>query len=122
MPATPSAAIAAFARVAGLEASLEPAPGSRLGYRLQPLPPSGREDPARRRAWSALALVCDPRVAVGPGASLPATVPDLIGWLTDPSDETSAAFWTLLALLRRCAAFCPTTRATPTAPTPEETP
>lgn len=121
MPATPSAAIAAFARVAGLEASLEPAPGSRLGYRLQPLPPSGREDPARRRAWSALALVCDPRVAVGPGASLPATLPDLIGWLTDPGDETSAAFWTLLALLRRCAAFCPTTRATPTAPTPEET-
>ena len=97
----PAAAISHFARKAGMDAALAPDPATVYGRRLLPLSESQQADAARRRAWSALALLIEPDREPRPEDPPPPPPPDLIRWLADPADQTAAAFLALLATLRR---------------------
>jgi hypothetical protein len=77
------------------------------GYRLGALPAPLRADPAKQRAWSALALVADESALEGIGSSTLQSSPELIRWLTDPADATAAAFLALLTRLRQSRAATP---------------
>jgi hypothetical protein len=96
---TPAMAIAVFARKAGLDAALEPAPDTGFGCRLLELPADQCVDAVRRRAWSALALLIEPDRDLKPTELAPPS--ELIRWLADPGDESAAAFLALLARLRQ---------------------
>lgn len=100
-----SSSVRAYAEKAGLGAALEPAPASSSGFRLRRLPDVHGQDPARRRAWSALALVAGdvPKEAA---SALP-SAPELVRWLTDPANETADAFWSVLSCLRQSRAAQP---------------
>jgi hypothetical protein len=96
---TPAMAIALFARKAGLDAALEAAPDTDFGCRLLEPPADQCVDAARRRAWSALALLIEPDRDLKPTELAPPS--ELIRWLADPGDESAAAFLALLARLRQ---------------------
>ena len=97
----PAAAIAAFARKAGIDAEIARDPAAVLGCRLLPLPESQKADAVRRRAWSALAFLIEPDRKPPPSDPPPPPPPEFIRWLADPEDETAAAFLALLAALRQ---------------------
>jgi hypothetical protein len=97
----PAAALSQFARQAGMDAALAPDPATVYGRRLLPLSESQQADAARRRAWSALAILIEPDREPRPEDPLLPPPPDLIRWLADPADQTAAAFLALLATLRR---------------------
>ena len=97
----PAAAIAAFARKAGIDAEIARDPAAVLGCRLLPLPESQKADAVRRRAWSALAFLVEPDRKPPPSDPPLPPPPEFIRWLADPEDETAAAFLALLAALRR---------------------
>jgi ParB family protein of integrating conjugative element (PFGI_1 class) len=97
----PAVAISHFARNAGMHAALASDPATVYGRRLLPLPESQQADAARRRAWSALAILIEPDREPRPEDPLLPPPPDLIRWLADPADQTAAAFLALLATLRR---------------------
>ena len=96
---TPAMAIALFARKTGLDAALEAAPDTGFGCRLLELPADQCVDAARRRAWSALALLIEPGREPEPVEL--AAPSELIRWLADPGDESAAAFLALLTRLRQ---------------------
>jgi hypothetical protein len=93
--------VEAFARQVGMEGVLQRSQTSGSGYRLGALPGPQRADPAKQRAWSALALVTDESALEGSGPSPLRSSPELIRWLTDPADATAAAFLALLTRLRQ---------------------
>lgn len=97
----PAAAIADFARKAGIYAEIARDPAAVLGCRLLPLPESQKADAVRRRAWSALAFLIEPDRKPPPSDPPLPPPPEFIRWLADPEDETAAAFLALLAALRR---------------------
>ena len=97
----PAAAIADFARKAGIDAEIARDPAAVLGCRLLPLPESQKADAVRRRAWSALAFLIEPDRKPPPSDPPPPPPPEFIRWLADPEDETAAAFLALLAALRQ---------------------
>lgn len=97
----PAAAIADFARKAGIDAEIARDPAAVLGCRLLPLPESQKADAAQRRAWSALAFLIEPDRKPPPSDPPPPPPPEFIRWLADPEDETAAAFLALLAALRQ---------------------
>ena len=97
----PAAAIADFARKAGIDAEIARDPEAVLGCRLLPLPESQKADAVRRRAWSALAFLIEPDRKPPPSDPPPPPPPEFIRWLADPEDETAAAFLALLAALRQ---------------------
>ncbi|MEZ5650665.1 MAG: ParB N-terminal domain-containing protein [Burkholderiaceae bacterium] len=97
----PAAAIADFARKAGIDAEIARDPAAVLGCRLLPLPESQKADAVRRRAWSALAFLIEPDRKPPPSDPPLPPPPEFIRWLADPEDETAAAFLALLAALRR---------------------
>jgi ParB family protein of integrating conjugative element (PFGI_1 class) len=103
----PPDGVEAFARQVGMEGVLQRSQASGSGYRLGALPAPLRADPAKQRAWSALALVADESALKGSGSSPLQSSPDLIRWLTDPADATAAAFLALLARLRQSRAATP---------------
>ncbi len=90
-----------------MEGVLQRSDASGSGYRLGALPAPLRADPAKQRAWSALALVADESALKGSGSSPLQSSPELIRWLTDPADATAAAFLALLARLRQSRAAAP---------------
>jgi hypothetical protein len=96
---SPAMAIALFARKAGLDAALGPAPDTDFGCRLLELPVDQSAGAARRRAWSALALLIEPDRDLEPAVLPPPS--ELIRWLADPGDESAAAFLALLACVRQ---------------------
>lgn len=97
----PAAAIADFARKAGIDAEIARDPEAVLGCRLLPLPESQKADAVKRRAWSALAFLIEPDRMPPPSDPPPPPPPEFIRWLADPEDETAAAFLALLAALRQ---------------------
>jgi len=97
----PAAAIADFARTAGIDSEIARDPAAVLGCRLLPLPESQKADAVRRRAWSALAFLIEPDRKPPPSDPPPPPPPEFIRWLADPEDETAAAFLALLAALRQ---------------------
>ncbi len=99
--------VEAFARRVGMDGVLRRSDASGSGYRLGALPAPLRADPAKQRAWSALALVTDESALKGSGSSPLQSSPELIRWLTDPADATAAAFLALLARLRQSRAAAP---------------
>lgn len=103
----PTDGVEAFARHAGMEGVLQRSHASGSGYRLGALPAPQRSDPAKQRAWSALALVTDESALNGSGPSPLRSSPELIRWLTDPADATAAAFLALLTRLRQSRAATP---------------
>jgi ParB family protein of integrating conjugative element (PFGI_1 class) len=103
----PTDGVEAFARQAGMEGVLQRSHASGSGYRLGALPAPQRSDPAKQRAWSALALVTDESALKGSGLSPLRSAPELIRWLTDPADATAAAFLALLTRLRQSRAAAP---------------
>jgi len=103
----PTDGVEAFARQVGMEGVLQRSHASGSGYRLGSLPAPQRSDPAKQRAWSALALVTDESALKGCGSSPLQSSPELIRWLTDPADATAAAFLALLARLRQSRAATP---------------
>ena len=107
VPSDPTDGVEAFARQVGMEGVLQRSDASGSGYRLGALPAPLRADPAKQRAWSALALVADESALKGSGSSPLQSSPDLIRWLTDPADATAEAFLALLASLRQSRAAAP---------------
>ncbi len=103
----PTDGVEAFARQAGMESVLQRSHASCSGYRLGALPAPQRSDPAKQRAWSALALVTDESALKGSALSPLRSSPELIRWLTDPADATAAAFLALLTRLRQSRAAAP---------------
>lgn len=103
----PTDGVEAFARQVGMEGVLQRSDASGSGYRLGALPTPQRSDPAKQRAWSALALVTDESALEGSALSPLRSSPELIRWLTDPADATAAAFLALLARLRQSRAATP---------------
>lgn len=97
----PAAAIADFARKAGIDTALASDRESVFGGRLLPLSEPHQVDTAKRRAWSALALLIEPDREPRPEDPPPPPPPEFIRWLADPEDETAAAFLALLAALRQ---------------------
>ena len=97
----PAAAIANFARKAGIDAEIARDPAAVLGCRLLPLPESQMADAVRRRAWSALAFLIEPDRTPPPSDPPALPPPEFIRWLADPEDGTAAAFLALLAALRQ---------------------
>jgi ParB family protein of integrating conjugative element (PFGI_1 class) len=97
----PAAAIADFARKAGIDTALASDRESVFGGRLLPLSELHHADPVKRRAWSALALLIEPDREPRPEEPPPPPPPEFIRWLADPEDETAAAFLALLAALRQ---------------------
>jgi hypothetical protein len=97
----PAAAIADFARKAGIDTALASDRESVFGGRLAPLSERHQADAAKRRAWSALALLIEPDREPRPSDPPPPPPPEFIRWLADPEDETAAAFLALLAALRQ---------------------
>jgi len=97
----PAAAIADFARKAGIDTALASDRESVFGGRLAPLSERHQADAAKRRAWSALALLIEPDREPRPEEPPPPPPPEFIRWLADPEDETAAAFLALLAALRQ---------------------
>jgi ParB family protein of integrating conjugative element (PFGI_1 class) len=103
----PTDDVEAFARQVGMEGVLHRSQAAGSGYRLGALPAPQRSDPAKQRAWSALALVTDESALEGSGPSPLRSSPELIRWLTDPADATAAAFLALLTRLRQSRAAEP---------------
>ena len=97
----PAAAIADFARKAGIDAEIARDPAAVLGCRLLQLPESQKADAVRRRAWSALAFLIEPDRKPPPSDPPPPPPQEFIRWLADPEDGTAAAFLALLAALRQ---------------------
>jgi len=97
----PAAAIADFARAAGIDAEIAPDSTGVFGCHLLPLPESPKADAAKRRAWSALAFLIEPDRKPPPSDPPLPPPPEFIRWLADPEDETAAAFLALLAALRQ---------------------
>jgi hypothetical protein len=97
----PAAAIADFARKAGIDTALASDRESVFGGRLLPLSELHHADPVKRRAWSALALLIEPDREPRPEDPPPPPPPEFIRWLADPEDETAAAFLALLAAVRQ---------------------
>ena len=96
--------IETFARQAGVDGLIRRAADAESGFRLEALPASQRTDPARQRAWSALALVTDAAALQASGPSPLQSSAELVRWLTDPSDAAAAAFLALLTRLRQSRA------------------
>jgi hypothetical protein len=84
-----------------MQGVLQRSDASGSGYRLMALPDSLRADPAKRRAWSALALVTDETALKGRGSLPLGSSTELIRWLTDPADASAEAFLALLTRLRQ---------------------
>lgn len=96
--------IETFARQAGVDGLIRRAADAESGFRLEALPASQRTDPARQRAWSALALVTDAAALQASGPLPLQSSAELVRWLTDPADATAAAFLGLLTRLRQSRA------------------
>ncbi len=103
----PTDGVETFARQVGMDGVLQRSDASGSGYRLDALPDPLRADPAKQRAWSALALVTDETALKGSGSLPLGSSTELIRWLTDPADATAAAFLALLTRLRQSRAAAP---------------
>ena len=99
--------IETFARQAGVDGLIRRSADAGSGFRLEVLPAAQRTDPARQRAWSALALVTDAAALQTSGPSPLQSSAELVRWLTDPADATAAAFLALLTRLRQSRAAEP---------------
>jgi ParB family protein of integrating conjugative element (PFGI_1 class) len=99
-----------FAGTAGLGDALRREPKSATGLRLSPPRTEDRSPPERERAWWLLASLFDELDAEIPAP--PSVDSGFVRWLTDPEDESAAAFWELLASARRIACALHESRVT----------
>lgn len=93
------ASVQAFADAAGVGDCVEPVDASPTGFCMTAHPGQGTGLPARRRAWRLLASIS----GQAESDALPPLPFDseLVDWLADPADASAAAFWEVLACLRR---------------------
>lgn len=88
-----------FAESVDIPDCVEPTVETPNGYRVSDLPMAETASPERQRAWWLLAGVCG---QLKPDAPIPVPLDGaFLGWLADPADAASCAFWAVLTTLRQ---------------------